>query len=92
MVEPDAESKPAIHPDTAWVEIDGEIVAIDPMGSEVHLIDPQGSLLFPLLDGESTVAELAADVADVFGLDPDQALADVLTLVRQMMERRLLVR
>ena len=48
-------------------------------------------MLWPLLDGVTTAGELAADVADVFGIEPDVALADVRRFVDDMVALGLLV-
>ena len=76
-------------PHVAWVAVDDDVVALDPAG-RAHVITATGALLWPLLDGRTTVAELAADVADVFGIDPDAAVADVRQFVDDMVGCELL--
>lgn len=70
----------------AWVEVDGEIVAIEPEHEEVHHLDPAASLLWRALDSEVTLDELAADVADVFNIRFEQARADVLTFANRLLD------
>ena len=60
----------------AWVTVDGDVVAVDE-ADKSHVIRSPGSLLWPLLEGETTADELATDVADVFGIELDVAEADV---------------
>ena len=70
-------------PNVAWISIGAEIVALDPAGG-AHVITETGALLWPLLDGATADAELAADVAAVFGIDVDAALDDVRRLLGEM--------
>ena len=77
-------------PDVAWVTVDDEVVALDPAG-RAHVITSTGALLWPLLDGVTSAAELAADVADVFSIDAAVALADVRQFVDEMVALRLVV-
>ena len=66
----------AIVPGVSWVAVDADVVVLDAR-DEVHLIDATGALIWPLLDGTATNDELAADVADVFGVPVEQARDDV---------------
>lgn len=81
---------PRIGDDIAWVEVDGEVVVVDPEREQVHLLSGSGALLWQLFDGESSAHEIAADVADVFGLDAGVALDDVLSFATRMLEAGLL--
>jgi hypothetical protein len=77
-------------PDVVWVTVDDEIVVLDASG-RAQVITSTGALLWPLLDGVATVGELAADVADVFGIEPELALADVCRFVDEMVAMALIV-
>ena len=55
------------------------------------MLTSTGALLWPLLDGRTTVGELAADVADVFGVEPAVADDDVRRFVEEMTGRGLSV-
>ena len=76
-------------PGTAWVSVDGEVVAVD-LGGRAHVLTSTGALLWPLLDGRTTSVELAADVADVFGVEPAVADDDVRRFVEEMTGRGLI--
>lgn len=73
-----------------WVTVDDEIVALGPTG-HAHVISSTGALLWPALDGVTSAAELAADVAEVFDIQVDVALADVGRLVDEMVALGLVV-
>lgn len=80
----DGSFAPAISPSVGWVEIDGEVVVLDPDSEQVHLLSRSGALLWQLLDGETTVDELARDVAFAFDLDAERALEDVSAFVLEV--------
>lgn len=75
--------KPRRNPETAHreVEDEGGLVVL-PRQSEVKVLNPVGSLIYKLLDGEHTVEQIIAAVVDEFDTTPDQASADV----RQFLE------
>lgn len=73
------------------MDVDGEIVAVHAGQETVHLISATGALLWPFLDGMTSVAALAEDVAAVFALSPEDALSDVSRFVAQMEDEQLVV-
>ena len=77
----------AVRADVASVELDGEVVVYDAAGERSHLLSPTAGLIFGCLDGVSTLAEVAADLAEAFHA-PEAAVLEgvvstVLTLGRQ---------
>jgi hypothetical protein len=52
--------------------------------SQVMVLNPSAALVFQFLDGEGTLGELAADIADALGTDPEQVGADVVEFARQL--------
>lgn len=78
------------RPDVEAVDVDGELVLWDPIGRIVHRLDPVGSLLWPFLDGSATVAELAADVSEVWDVSLEQAGSALDALIDQLRDARLL--
>ena len=91
MTEPGDHDGLCRAPGTAWVSVDGEVVALD-LGGRAHVLTSTGALLWPLLDGRTTSVELAADVADVFGVEPAVADDDVRRFVEEMTGRGLIRR
>ena len=82
---------PARRHDLEVVDVGDEQIVWDPVRDRVHRLDPVGVLLWSFLDGETPIADLAADVADVWGIDVEQATQDLLDLVRRLDEAALLV-
>jgi hypothetical protein len=85
----DETDRPAIHPNVAWIDVEGEIVAVQREAETIHLIGSSGALLWPFLDGSATVGELAEDIGEVFGIGQAQALADVTAFVAEMRSQML---
>jgi hypothetical protein len=77
--------------DVVAVDIDGEVVLYDDCRGVLHRLNPTASALWHCLDGSGTLGEIAADMADVFGVDSDRVLADVLMAAREFGEKGLLL-
>jgi hypothetical protein len=54
---------------------DGEAVLV--LGDELHLLNPVAALVWQCCDGESSVTEIAEDLAEVFGAEPGTLQSDV---------------
>jgi hypothetical protein len=76
--------------DIVAVEVDGEIVLYDDSRGILHRLNPTASALWQCLDGSGTLGEIAADIADVFEIDGDRVLADVLMAAREFATQGLL--
>jgi len=72
------------------VEIDGDAVVYDELRETTHLLNPTGAIVWRLLDGETRLDELSADLAEVFGVGVEEVLADVVALVHELGQRGLL--
>lgn len=72
-------------------ELDGERVLYQTETGRVQRLDAVGSIVWTLFDGTATVAELAADLADGFGADPEIVLRDVVALVQALLADNMLV-
>ena len=64
-------------PDIEWVEVEGEVVIWHAANQSLHLLDPVASLIFQLLDGTAGLDETVDDLAEHFGLPPEEIAADV---------------
>ncbi len=79
------------RPDVAQVEIDGEIVLYDDRAKVMHRLSPTAGQVWRCLDGSGSLAEISADLADVYQADPGQVLADVVATARRFGSAGLLV-
>jgi PqqD family protein of HPr-rel-A system len=76
-------SRPRVRDDLTVVVLDGEAVVYDEVSGELHHLNGSATVVFELLDGTSTIRELAADVADAFGRPAGEVETQIRTLVRQ---------
>ena len=79
------------RPDVAQVEIDGEIVLYDDRAKVMHRLSPTAGQVWRCLDGSGSLAEISADLSDVYQADPGQVLADVVATARRFGSAGLLV-
>lgn len=62
---------------------------LDLEGRKLMGLNPTGSFVWGLLDGQRTLAQLAAAVAERFQVSDERALADVSAFVAALAERGL---
>ena len=82
---------PVARPEVVQVEIDGEIVLYDDSAKVMHRLSPTAGQVWRCLDGSGSLAEIAADLADIYQSDPGQVLTDVITTTREFESAGLLV-
>jgi PqqD family protein of HPr-rel-A system len=58
-------------------QVDEEWVVFDPAANQLHVLNLTAALIWSHLDGDSTPEQIAATVEDAFGIDAEQAAADV---------------
>ena len=81
---------PRLRPGVGSAFLDEEAVLLDPASGASHVLDQNAALVTRFLDGESTLGEIAFDIADVLGADGAQVEGDVVALVRTLGEQGLL--
>ena len=74
----------------AWQIIEGEAVVIDLATRRVMGLNPSGSALWSLIDGDRSVTELGTKLAALFDLAPEEARGHAETFVMRMAGRGLL--
>jgi hypothetical protein len=79
----DAGSAVVRRPGLAWVLLD-RVVVFDPDTGRVVDLNTSGSLLWQVLDGETPLAAVAADLADGYGSSRRVVEADVVALARRL--------
>lgn len=66
----------------AWLPIDDQVVVHRPGARRGYALDPSASILWRCLDGDSTIGDVLADVADVAGVPLAVVTADSLPVVQ----------
>lgn len=78
------DDRPARAAHVAWVELDGEAVLYDEETEALHVLNPTATVVWSVLDGEVSLAELAGELAEAYGLEIDEVTGQVVDLTRQL--------
>ena len=81
---------PLRRADVTTRHLDGETLILDRKHEEVHQLNPSASYVWQRCDGQNTVAEIAASMAQEFGLGLEEAERDVVNLLSKLASLRLL--
>ncbi len=81
---------PKRRPDLSVRVIEGETVVLDRQAGLIHQLNPTASFIWERCNGNATVADIAKELSDAFGVDPETAAQDVTAIVRQLYELTLL--
>lgn len=87
---PPEESIIRLKPGLDWQAVDDEIVALDSGTAKYLGVNETGALLWPLVVVGTTEAGLADELVRRFGIDPEQARADVGVFMEQLRSLSLL--
>ncbi|MGH9152791.1 MAG: PqqD family peptide modification chaperone [Acidimicrobiales bacterium] len=86
----DVSFRPARASAVATVQVDGEAVLLDEATATLHLLEPLAATVWGLFDGETTITELAAELAAAFGERPGVIGADLVAFTTDLAGRGLL--
>lgn len=81
---PEATARPRLRPDLRVIGLDGEALVVDEAEAAVHHVDGLGALVLGWLDGDTSVEELAGDVAEVFEVDRSTVASQLTTFVERL--------
>jgi hypothetical protein len=77
----DLQAIPRQNLDTASRSIDDTAYVLNPETSELHAFNEVGGRVWELIDGERTLEEMIAVIADEYDVEPRVAEADVVEFV-----------
>lgn len=72
------------------VELDGEAVVYDRRSGVLHHLNAEATLVYRACDGGTTIAEVAADIADAVGEPVGRIEPDVRAAIRRLRRADLL--
>jgi Coenzyme PQQ synthesis protein D (PqqD) len=61
--------------------VDGEVLVLDRHSDLIHQLNPTASYIWDRCDGQSSVADIAHQLAAVFDVDATMAVQDVMTTI-----------
>jgi hypothetical protein len=65
----------------------GEAIVLTPMNSKIYNLNETGSRIWAWLDDSPTVGELAARIQSEFKVDKEQAQADIIAFLEELVAR-----
>lgn len=74
----------AANADLLIRESDGEKLLYDPVSGRAHWLNATATVIWELIDGVASRADLAASVADLFAVEPGEARAGVDVVVGEL--------
>jgi PqqD family protein of HPr-rel-A system len=82
---------PQVREDILFRELDDGCVLYDPASEKVHALNQTAGLLWCLIDGNRSVAEMAETLAEASGADAEQVLGDAIRTLEGFERQGLLV-
>lgn len=79
--------KPLQNTDTAVRKIDDVFYVMHPDTSELHNFNDVATRVWELVDGQRTVAEIAAVITDEYEVEPAVAEADILAFLDELLQK-----
>ena len=81
---------PVQSPGLPWREVDARAIIISPKTGEIHELDPVGTFLWVRATGNHTLEALARELAEVYDVQSDTALADISEFFAELFNRQLI--
>ena len=79
----------ARSPKTAWRIIEGEAVILSMDTKILRGLNPVGSRIWDLIDGQRSLEQIAGVIVHEFDVAPEQAAQDVEAFIRDLLDRGL---
>ncbi|MGH9025748.1 MAG: PqqD family peptide modification chaperone [Acidimicrobiia bacterium] len=87
---PAGEGVPQREPDVEWVELDGEVVAYDPVTQTLHRLNGSAAQVWAACDGSTSVADIVRAMQSTFDGGSDVIDRDVRRLLQHLRQLGLL--
>lgn len=73
-----------------WRELDGEAILLDPKQGCSYNLNQVGTLVWKMLDGQHTTAEIVKAICEAYEVEPERALQDLELLLDDLRSNNLL--
>lgn len=78
------------NPSVLWRELDGEAILLNPKEGCSYNLNPVGTLIWKLLDGQHTTENIITAICEAFEVEPEQASQDTQVLLDDMLTNKLI--
>jgi len=79
----------AKSPKTAWRIIEGEAVILSMENKVLRGLNPVGSRIWELIDGQRSLEEITGSIVQEFDVTPADAAQDVRAFIQELLDRGL---
>jgi hypothetical protein len=81
--------RPNPNPMILCRQVEGEAVLVHTTRGKVKVLNPAAALIWSFIDGQHTVAEIAAELCAEFEVEPVEAQKDVLSFLAELSRKDL---
>ncbi len=78
------------NPSVLWRELDGEAILLDPQAGCSYNLNPVGTLIWKLLDGQHENTAIVAAICEAYEVEPEQAERDMQQLLGDLLTNKLI--
>ena len=78
------------NPSVLWRELDGEAILLNPKEGCSYNLNPVGTLIWKLLDGQHTTTDIIAAICEAYEVESEQASQDATILLDDMLANKLI--
>lgn len=82
--------RPKARTDLALVVLDGEAVIYDESNEELHHLNQTATVVLSMCEGNTTIREMARELAEAFQMTMEEVEPQVRALIRQLRRAKLL--
>lgn len=72
-----------------WRELDGETIILNPKEGCSYNLNPVGTLIWKLLDGQHTTEDIIKAICETYEVEPEQASQDLELLLDDLLKNKL---
>lgn len=72
-----------------WRELDGEAILLDPQAGCSYNLNPVGTLIWKLLDGQHDAEAIVTAICEAYEVEPEQARQDMQRLLDDLLTNKL---
>lgn len=72
-----------------WRELDGEAILLDPQAGCSYNLNPVGTLIWKLLDGQHDSEAIVSAICETYEVEPGQAERDMQRLLNELLTNKL---
>ena len=77
---------PILRDDVVLRQVENETLVLDRAGERIHQLNATASFIWNRCDGRTKVLAVAAEMAEQYGISPEQAVTDIAQMLSRLEE------